>query len=445
MVLIGVFLRSRANSADGFFVANRNRSTILIIGSLTATIIGGSATVGLAGLGFTRGLTGMWWLLAGTIGLLVLGIFFAERVRKFALYTLPGMAERQYDGRVSVVISIIIVIAWLGVIAGQIIAMGKIMSILQLGSPQLWMVIFTVVFVGYTLIGGQYANIGTDLAQSILIFIGIFAGTALVVINTGGFEGLANLLPPDHLEFPLSQQFNLIDLISYLLLVSTVYVVGPDIYSRLLSAKDGKTARRAAIWTAVIIIPFAVCITLIGMSASALFPDILPEQAFPTLIINQFPPLLGALILAALVSASMSSADSCVLSVGTILSVDIVKKIKPELTEKQVLLVARIGIVVFGLIALGLALFINNIISALLFAYTVFTGGVIIPVLAGFYKDKLKLTSVGAIFAIVGGGLAALLSKLAAIPYLDIGSLLISLVLLFLVSYIDRRMKLRTQ
>ena len=124
---------------------------------------------------------------------------------------------------------------------------------------------------------------------------------------------------------------------------------------------------------------------------------------------------------------------------------DIVKKIKPGLTEKQVLFIARIGIVVFGVIALGLALFINNIISALLFAYTVFTGGVIIPVLAGFYKDKLKLTSLGAIFAIVGGGLAALISKLAAVQYLDLGALLISLVLLFLVSYIDRRMKMRVQ
>ena len=161
------------------------------------------------------------------------------------------------------------------------------------------------------------------------------------------------------------------------------------------------------------------------------------------LIINQFPPLLGALILAALVSASMSSADTCALSAGTILSVDIVRKIKPDMNEKQVLFIARLGVVVFGLIALGLALFINNIISALLFAYTVYTGGVIIPVLAGFYKEKLKLTSIGAIFAIVGGGVAALVSKLASIQYLDLGALLISLTLLFLVSYIDRQVKTR--
>ena len=179
MVVIGALARRRARSADGFFVANRSRSTVLITGSLIGTIIGGSATIGMAGLGFTRGLTGMWWLLVGSIGLIVLGLFFAEKVRKFAVYTLPGLTEKQYDGRVSVFISVLIIIAWLGVIAGQIIAVGKIMSLLQLGSPELWMIIFTLIFICYTIIGGQYANIGTDVAQAILIFIGIFTFTFL--------------------------------------------------------------------------------------------------------------------------------------------------------------------------------------------------------------------------------------------------------------------------
>jgi SSS family solute:Na+ symporter len=444
MVAIGVLSRKRARTADGFFIANRSRSTTLITGSLVATIIGGSATVGLAGLGFTRGLTGMWWLLVGSIGLIVLGIFFAEKVRKTGVYTLPGLAEKQYDGRVSIIISVLIIISWIGVIAGQIVATGKIMGLLQIGSPELWMVIFTLVFISYTLIGGQYADIGTDMAQAILIFVGIFAGTVIVILNVGGFEGLFKALPAEHTTFPLSSQFGILDLISYLLLVGGVYVVGPDMYSRILSARDGKTARRSTLWAAFLIIPFAVCITFIGMSASVLFPGISPEQAFPVLMIQQFPPILGALVLAALISATMSSADSCVLSASTILTVDIVKKLKPELEEKQLLLIARIAVVVFGLLSLGLALFINGIISALLFAYTVYTGGVIIPILAGFYREKLKVTSMGAIFAIIGGGLAALISKLASIQYLDIGALLISLILLFLVSFIDRKLQART-
>ncbi|MBA7525558.1 hypothetical protein ES705_17710 [subsurface metagenome] len=93
--------------------------------------------------------------------------------------------------------------------------------------------------------------------------------------------------------------------------------------------------------------------------------------------------------------------------------------------------------------SLILALTLKGIISALLFAYTVYTGGVILPVIAGFYKNRLRVTPLGALVAIVGGGSAALISKLFDIKYLDLGSLLISGLLLFLVSFIDGKMRSR--
>ena len=103
-------------------------------------------------------------------------------------------------------------------------------------------------------------------------------------------------------------------------------------------------------------------------------------------------------------------------------------------------MIARLGIVFFGALSLLLALFLGGVINALLFAYTVFTAGVIVPTLAGFYKNKLRLTWVGAIAAIIGGGAVGLISKLAAIKYLDLGALFISVVLLFAVSFIHRKM-----
>ena len=69
MITIGVASRKKAKGLDDFFVAGRRGSSFFVTGSLLATIIGGSATVGMAGLGFTQGLTGAWWLLVGSIGL----------------------------------------------------------------------------------------------------------------------------------------------------------------------------------------------------------------------------------------------------------------------------------------------------------------------------------------------------------------------------------------
>ncbi|MBA7473358.1 Sodium/glucose cotransporter [subsurface metagenome] len=439
MIAIGVVSRRRARGADDFFVAGRKGSTLLITGSLLATIVGGSATVGMAGLGFTQGLTGVWWLLVGSIGLAVLGIFLAKTVRKFGLYTLPELVGKQYDGRIALAASILIVVAWIGITAGQIIAAGKIMSVLGIGNPLWWMVIFTVVFVAYTILGGQYAVIRTDIVQTIIIFAGIFGGLALLLSHLGGLGGLKSSLPPEQLAFPLSSQFGGVDLVKFLLLIGLTYVVGPDMYSRLFCAKDGNTARASALWAALFIIPVAFGITLIGMGASVLFPQISPEQALPMVIKEVLPPFLGGIVLAALLCAVMSSADTILLSASTILSVDIIGRFRPSLSQRQILAISRWAIVVLGFGALGLALTLKGVINALLFAYTVYTAGLILPVLAGFYKNRLRVTSAGALAAIIGGGGAALISKLLAINYLDLYSLLISVLLLFIVSFIDNR------
>ena len=437
---IGVLTRRKRWSLDEFFVSGRRVSTLLVTGSLLATIIGGSATIGMTGLGFTRGLTGSWWMLAGCAGLLVLGFFLARKVREYGLYTLPELAGKQYDGRIALASSILISVAWLGVIAGQIIAAGKIASAIGIGSPVLWMVLFTVVFTGYVMLGGQNAVIRTDILQAGIIFAGILAGLGITLWHVGGISGLVQALPADRFDFPLSSRFGLPELASYLLLIGSTYVAGPDIYSRLFSARDARTARRAVFWTAALLVPVALAVTLIGMGASVLFPDIPAENSFPSLINILFPPWLGGLMLAALLAAVMSSADSTIMSAGTIVAVDILGRFNPGRDKNRILKYSRFSILIIGLLSLGLALMLQGIINALMFAYTIYTCGVIIPVLAGFYRKKLKITSNAALAAVIGGGLTGLISKIWAIKYLDLGAILVSLVLLLSVSLLENRL-----
>jgi solute:Na+ symporter, SSS family len=353
------------------------------------------------------------------------------------------LIEQQYDRRVALAASILIVVAWIGVTAGQILAAGKILSAMGIGNSTLWMIIFTLIFVSYTLAGGQYAVIRTDILDVVIIFVGIFTGLGVLLWQLGGIQGLFHLLPAAKLAFPLSNDFGGIDLLSYLLLVGLTYVVGPDIYSRLFCAKDSHTARASVFWSALFLVPFAFGITLIGMGAFALHPNIVPEQAFPTLITGVLPPLAAAIVLAALVSAIMSTADATLLSASTILSVDIIGYWRKSSGEKHTFILSRWGILIIGIASLALALVLNGVITALLFAYTIYTCGVILPAIAGFYKDKLKVTSNAALAAIVGGGLAGLISKLAGIKYLDLGALLLSLILLSGVSQIENRIKAR--
>ena len=101
-----VYVKRKASKPDSFFVADRRGTRLLIAGSLCATIIGASASVGLAGWGFKWGLSGVWWLLVGSVGLFILAIFFAKRVRSFGLYTLPELVGKQYNGRAGFVASL---------------------------------------------------------------------------------------------------------------------------------------------------------------------------------------------------------------------------------------------------------------------------------------------------------------------------------------------------
>jgi len=398
---------------NSFFVADRRAPFLFVVGSLFATIIGGSSTIGMAGLGYKQGLVGAWWLLVGAIGLFFLGLFLAEKVRGYSLYTLPEILEVQYGPEAKFFASGLIVIAWTGIIAGQIVAAGKILETILRAPPSLLMIITSFVFILYTLLGGQHSVVRTDSIQSLIIIIAILVSIPLCLGKVGGVFLMRDALGGDYFSFPVSQHFTWKSLATYLFLVGSTYLVGPDIYSRLFCARNEKIAKGATITVALTLIPFAFIITIIGMSARILFPEISPEASFPTMINHLFPIGLNGLVIAALLSAMMSSADTCLLTTSTILSVDIVRPlIRPDIEERKLLLLSRIFIVLIGIFSLIIALMLKGVISSLLLGYTVYTSGLVFPILLGFFRHKLNLNRGGAILAMVSGGGLALIGKL---------------------------------
>lgn len=412
-----IFIGSRSfrivKGINGFFVADRKAPFLFVVGSLFATIIGGSSTIGMAGLGYRQGLVGSWWLLVGAIGLFFLGLFLAKKVRGYSLYTLPEILEVQYGAEAKLIASCLIVIAWTGIIAGQIVAAGKILETLLTASPSFLMIIVAVVFILYTLLGGQHSVVRTDSIQSLIIVMAIVISIPLCLGKAGGIFSMREALGGEYFSFPINSHFTWKTFATYLFLVGSSYLVGPDIYSRLFCAKDEKTAMGATMAVALALIPFAFMITMIGMSARVLFPNISPEASFPTMINHIFPIGVNGIVIAALLSAMMSSADTCLLTTSTILSMDIIKPIfKPGMSEKTILLLSRLLIMVIGLLSLLVALKLKGVISSLLLGYTVYTSGLVFPILLGFWGHKLSLNTGGAILAMVSGGGLALAGKL---------------------------------
>jgi SSS family solute:Na+ symporter len=427
MLVIGAY-GLRMKGLEDFHLAGRGIKLVLLTGTFCASIIGASATLGMAGLGFSKGLPGAWWMLSGTAGLLVLATFFAEKVRATGCCTLPELVGSFYGERARFVASVLIVISWVGVIAVQIVASGKVLGAVFGGNETLFMAACTAVFVLYTVHGGQGSVIRTDLLQLMIIL----AGMTILFSKALEAAGSGLLLSQ---SFPTSVKTGSWDVLSMLLVVGSAYLVGPDMYSRLFSAHSPKEAKVSAAIAAAILIPMAFLITFLGIFARSLYPTASPEQAIPVLLTGLLSPFAEGLVAAALLAAFMSSADTSLMTATSILTLDIYRKASPGSSEERLMAISRLFVLIIGISALALAVSMPGIIKTLLIAYTVFTSGLLFPVIAGFYRERLGLTPSGALAALVGGGVTAIFLG-QQYPLLGIA---VSAVFLFGVSWLERQ------
>lgn len=412
MLFIGLLKKGKSPDIITFYVSGRSKSAFVVSGSLVATAIGGSATIGLSGIAYAKGAPAVWWLFSGSIALVVLGILWAGKVREYEVYTLPEVLEKQYGSTaVKVISSMVIVIAWTGVISAQMIAAGKIMNIIWPGHYQFFIIFCALIFIIYTVAGGQNSVINTDLFQAFLIFGGIIIAVISAYLKHGPLS--AEFLPSGHLSFPFNDKLGYKEILMFFMFVGTSFLAGPDMYSRILSAKDKRSAQKSVYAAAFFIAVFAVLIVSIGLYSKMIAPGIDPETSLQFLIMNTTPSALQGVVFAALLAAFLSSADTCLLTTGIILTNDIVTPLifRNKLNDKTKLILTKIFIILCGIISLVIALYINGIIKSLFLALTVYTSGIIIPVVLGFYRDKLKLNKYGAIAGIISGGSSAIIMK----------------------------------
>jgi SSS family solute:Na+ symporter len=219
-------------------------------------------------------------------------------------------------------------------------------------------------------------------------------------------------IPADHLRFPVSTQFGWYELlVFYPLIVGLPYLVGPDIYSRIFCAANDRVARRSALQAAAIVMPLALLLALFGILAQGRFPGIPPEEALPRTLNDLIPIGLKGLIAAGFLGAMMSSADTCLLSAATILTLNVIGPVS-RVSQSGQLRLTRILVLVLGIVACLVASRQREIIASLLLGYTVFVGGVVLPTLATFLRPRLKIPSSAAFWAVVVGGGSALLAKI---------------------------------
>ncbi|MBR4916975.1 MAG: hypothetical protein IKZ45_07860 [Fibrobacter sp.] len=419
LILIAIRSAMRVKDIPDFFVARKGASAKAVAGSLVATILGGSAVIGAVDSGARLGGAASWFMLTGALGLLAL-IPFASRAYRHGKYALPDLVETLYGKGPRFVASIVIPVAWTGIVAAQIIAAAKLLMTFTPMSYTTAAITAATVFTGYTLAGGQFSILRTDFFQACLIIVGLLvlagfaqfggaAATSGAQFTAGVQAAQATGAPP----FPFHTNFTPFDLFLLILTYGTTYTAGPDIFSRMFCAKDVTTAKKAIAGAACTLIPVAFIIGFLAVYGVGLGEV---QGARITAIANAvLPPALIPLFALALLSVVLSSADTTLLSSSVIIcrlfgigggaSCDPTAK-----ADRSPLAKARIIIFLNGIVALLLALVFTDIIGTLLLALAVYAGAFTVPVLWGLLGLKAKPKFVGA--AIVAGGALALMGKL---------------------------------
>ncbi len=398
MLFIGIYSWFKIKTPSDYYVAGKKAGLIPVSSSLLATILGGAAILGTIELGRDIGWAALWFLFCASFGLFLLAPL-AKYVRRYGKYTLPDLLGHFFGRQAQFISSLVIPVAWLGIVGAQIIAAGKILAGLEFVSYQTGVVLAGVVFIFYTLFGGQVSILKTDMFQLGFIVAGLASLTFFALRTPTGVQ-----LPPLQAHSLFNASFSGFDLLILVLTYSVTFVVGPDIYSRLFCTKDEKTATRSVLVAALFLIPISFALTFLGIYS---------RETGSAEIISFAQHLLPAwfygLFIAALLSAVMSSADTTLLTSSLILT----GLFYPDMEKQKAFRLTRILIIVLGTLSIGIALFVHSILQSLLLALTFFSGAFVIPILAGLLQLKTvreQLTP-----AVLTGGFLALTGKLIAL------------------------------
>ena len=433
MVLVGVYFKTNDSMSD-FAVADKKLGLSVLTATLLATAIGGGALTGSVGNSFASGLLEVPKIII-LLGInLFMALFVAKKMRNVGGFTAPELLGRVYGRRCQALGGLFCAIYMIGTgPAMQTIALGTCIHLLLGVNMQLGMIIGMAIVLMYTLSSGMWGVAMTDYVQFIFLVVGVLLATGIIYHGAGGWEGIVSSVPADHLKVDTSGALELV------CATSLPVLIDGNRYNRFFSAKDGNTARLATLIASIPQSLVLVMSLVMGLAAVNLLPAETPkDEVFATLLLTYLPTGIKGVCIAALMAAIMSTADSYMLTGATNLSVDLYKTyINPKASDHHMVYVTKACILLVGLLGLGLALLLPDVISVWTLSSTAYVGGCLVPMLYGIF-GKGKKSYTAALVAMIGGGVLAVVLDMNNFVFLGLPAsaygILLSAVLFFGIS-----------
>ena len=412
---LGVWAGTRIQNTSDFAIAGRSLPLIMVVTTTFATWFGAETVMGIPARFVQSGLNAIVEdpFGAGTC-LILVGLFFASKLYRLNLLTIGDFYRERYGKGVEVFCSGAIILSYLGWVAAQITALGLVFSVLTNGamSETAGMIVGTLAVLIYVVIGGFLAVAWTDFIQMIVLVVGLsiiaffsadLAGGADKVFAMASQKDLWHFLP----------KASFTDMAAFIgsgLTMMLGSIPQQDVFQRVMSAKDSTTARNGAVIGGASYILFAfvpmfiVSCAVVVMGSSALeMAKNDYQRLLPFFVLNKMPLIMQILFFGALLSAIKSTSSATLLAPATSFVENILKNLRPRMSDRQQLFATRATIVTFAALVLAYAIKLHgtSIYDLVSTAYQVTLVGAFVPLVMGLYWKRS--TTQGAILSLALG------------------------------------------
>ncbi|WP_394941952.1 sodium:solute symporter [Psychromicrobium sp. YIM B11713] len=423
MLLFGFWGKSRTKNNADFLVAGRRLGPFLYTGTMAAVVLGGASTVGGVGLGYSKGLSGLWLVVAIGAGVLLLSLAFAGTIQKLKIYTVSQMLSLRYGHRATQTSSIVMLAYTVMLCATSTSAYATIFVVLFGWERWLAIAIGGAIVLIYSTIGGMWSITLADMAQFVIKTIGVFAlmlPFALAAAQAqGGFDAIRDRVGQSFFQL---DGIGVQTIVTYFVVYTLGLLIGQDIWQRVFTAKTPAVARWGGATAGVYCILYGVAGALIGMAARVALPEIDVKTAgqdavYAEVAAHLLPIGLGGLVLAAAVAAMMSTASGALIAAATVARADVLpfvaswfgRKIDTSDTDnpEHDVRANRLWVLGLGVAAILIAIVTPDVVAALTIAYDILVGGLLVAILGGLFWKRG--TGLGAAASMAVGTVVTLL------------------------------------
>ena len=412
---IGLYAGTRVKTSTDFALAGKSLPLAMIITTTFATWFGAETVLGISAKFVQGGLNNVVEDPFGaSMCLVFVGLFFAARLYRMNLMTIGDFYRKRYGKTVEILCSVTIILSYLGWVAAQVTALGLVFNVVSndVISVNTGMVIGTLSVLAYVIFGGMLAIAWTDFIQMIVLVVGL----TIIAFMAGNLAGGADkvfALAQTNDWFKFFPAPNFRDVMFFFAAAITMMlgsIPQQDVFQRVMSAKDAKTASRGAVIGGFSYLLFAFVPMFIVACAVLAMPEKTkellagdPQRVLPTFILTQMPFIAQVFFFGALLSAIKSTASATLLAPSTSFVENIYKNLRGGLTDKQELLAFRVTLFIFTACVLAYAIATKGtpIYEMVSGAYQVTLVGAFVPLVCGLYWKRA--TRNGAIASIIMG------------------------------------------